>query len=91
MAVIYQTFSPGGADIRACVVEERGAADILVYVVRDMGAAQGDAIWYIARQPGISSSKLYFGSRGFAQLLVYFVTNRATAGWLRPHPLKNKL
>ena len=91
MAIVYQTFSPGDANIRAYVVEDRGAADILVHAVKDMGAAHGDAIWYIARQPGMASSKLHFGSRGFAQLLVYFVAHRAEAKWQRPHPLKGKL
>ncbi len=91
MAAIYQAFSPGIATIKACVVDNRGAADLLVYTVNTKASAYSDSLWFITKNQGEATSKIHFGSRGAAQLLVYFVSNRSEARWARPHCLQGKL
>ena len=91
MSVIYQTYIPGKADIRAYITDNRAMADLLVYTVDSIALAYGDALWYITKNSGQATSKIYFGARGQAQLVVFFVSDKGDAHWLRQHPLKNKL
>lgn len=91
MAAIFQTYMPGFADIRACVVDSPGAADISVFLVNSLGAAHTDWFWFITKHQGQATSRIFFGSRGTAELLVHFVNLRAQARWIRPHRLQNRL
>ncbi len=91
MACIFQSPMSGTATIRASIVDSPGAADISVFAVNDRGSAHNDCLWFITQHQGQATSKIYFGSRGSAQLLVCFVSDRAQARWMRYHPLQNKL
>ena len=91
MAIILQTFSPADCHVRACVVNDRGMADLLVYRVSSRGLAAGSGVWYITQQPTMSPTRIFFGTFATAKLLVFFVNSRGEAGWQREHPLKGRL
>ncbi len=91
MAVIYQTFRIPEAQVRAHVVADPGEADLWVYIVNNRGQAVGDACWYVSRHWGKASTRLYFSSRGRANLLVYYVRDRGLAGWKRAHNFRGRL
>ena len=47
MAKIQQTFSISEADIVANITQEKGKADLCVFLVNSPGMAWGDERWYI--------------------------------------------
>lgn len=91
MAIIYQTFLRPDANYCFHVTQERGLADLRVYSVTSKGMAYGDKLWFITRLRGEATSRIYFGSRGQAELVIYFVDNWGEAGWQRPHRLSGYL
>lgn len=91
MAIIYQTFSNPDADYCVHVTAERGLADLRVYAVANKGMAYGDKLWFITRLRGEASSRVYFGSRAQAELVICFVDTWGEAGWQKPHRLSGRL
>ena len=81
MARIYQTSDMGEAAVRVAIVDEPGQADLCVHRVANWGLASGDGLWYITRDKQEATAWVYFGGRGFAQVLVCFVDNYTQAGW----------
>ncbi len=90
MARVYQAASMGEAHIRVALVQERGAADLLVHRVGSWGLARGDALWFITKDKQDASVWLYFTSLGMAEVKICFVDNYSEAGWVKPHPLKGR-
>ncbi len=91
MAVIYQTYRQPDAEVLAYVVDDPGEAHLWVYLSRSRGQAHGDSCWYVTREWGKASTRVYFSSRGRADLLVYYVGDRGQARWNRPHKLHGQL
>ncbi|PJJ17459.1 hypothetical protein CLU90_0633 [Janthinobacterium sp. 67] len=90
MTTVYQTSTMGEARVRIALVDRDGA-DLLVHRVGSRGLAQGDALWFITREPQNANVHVYFTSQGMAELRVCFVDNRGEAGWTKPHPLHGRL
>ncbi|BDX06549.1 DUF6150 family protein [Planctobacterium marinum] len=91
MPKIQQTFSMSEADIIADITQDKGKADLCVFVVSSPGMAWSDERWYITNNDFDASSTVYFGKSGRAALTVYFVKNPGDAGWQTNHSLKGKL
>lgn len=91
MAKIMQTFVISEANILANIVQDKGSADLCVFVVSSPGMAWGDERWYITENDAEASATLYFGKSGPADIRVCFVNNPADAGWRNSHRLKGKL
>ena len=82
MARIYQTPSMGDAKICVAIVTNQGEADLLVCRVSSWGMANGDALWFITRDPQSTQTWVYFSSEGISQVKVCFVDSMGSAGWI---------
>lgn len=91
MAKIQQTFSISEANIIANITQEKGKADLCVFLVSSPGMAWSEERWYITENEAEASSTIYFGKSGRAALKVCFVKNPADAGWKSNHRLKGTL
>lgn len=91
MARIYQTSVMGEAHVRVAIVDNRGAADLLVHRVGSWGLAHGDDLWFITRNKQDATAWIFFTSQGFAQLNICFVDSWGEAGWQRPHRFRGRL
>ncbi|MBI3897225.1 MAG: hypothetical protein HY308_02895 [Gammaproteobacteria bacterium] len=90
MARVYRTFDYGEARVRVALVDDPGAADLLVHRVGTWGTAHGDALWYLTGNKQDATVWVYFGSIGASDVKVYFVDSYGQAGWQRPHRLKGR-
>lgn len=90
MAWIYQTATFGEAHIRAAIVDDRGMADLCVYLVDSVGLASGDEYWFVDKSKESARTWVYFSGLGMAQIKVCFVKNRGMAGWQTEHRLQGK-
>ena len=91
MPIIYQTFTPGEARLKAAVVKDPGMADIVVYITGNRGMAKDEACWFITDNRNEFAIKIYIGNIGFSDLKVCFTTHIGKAGWQNEHRLKGKL
>jgi len=85
MTVVFQTTSPGEAQVRVALVA-RGKADLLVHRVSSRGLAHGDALWYVTRDRQEANVRICFVSEGMAEVCICFVDSLGEAGWQRPRP-----
>jgi len=90
LARIWQAFYMGDAEIRAAVVDHPGEADLCVHRVTVEGLARGDSLWFITRDRQKATARVYFCSRGMAQVRICFVGNYSSAGWCHGHSLKGR-
>ena len=91
MPLIYQTYDLGEADFKAYVTHHPGEADAWIYLAGNRGFAGKECIWYITKSKGKSRKKIYFGNRGIANLIIYFVKDIGSAGWRKTHRLQGKI
>jgi hypothetical protein len=90
MPTVYQTASPGEAQVRVALVT-RGKADLLVHRVSTRGLAHGEALWYITRDRQEANVRICFVSEGMSELRICFVDSIGEAGWQRPRPRRINL
>ncbi|MCC2604017.1 DUF6150 family protein [Planctobacterium marinum] len=91
MAKVLQTFNISEANIIATITQEKGKADLCVFIVSSPGMAWSDERWYLTDNEADASSTIYFGQSGRSALKVCFVKNPADAGWQTNHKLKGKI
>lgn len=90
MPTIFQTNNPAAADYKVCVSSAE-EADLWVYLAPIPGMLSGPGCWFMTQLPTKTNIKLYFtNSQTLADLKVHFVTNSASAGWRRAHPLSGR-
>lgn len=88
---VFQTFNRNEANRVIHITQEKGKADLCVYLVGNRGLAYDESRWFIANSKADADATYYFGSVGTASLIVHFVKSPAQAGWMRAHPLKGRL
>ncbi len=91
MAVIYQTFEIGEADIKAYVTQNPAEADIWVYIASSRGLAGNKGVWFVTKQKTKSQLKIYFSNRGISNVIVYFTNDIGSAGWRNEHKLMSRI
>ncbi|WNL44447.1 DUF6150 family protein [Dyella sp. BiH032] len=84
MARIYVTDTMGEAQVRVAIIDTRGDADLWVCRVDTRGLASGDERWFFTQDQGEATKRVFFTSRGFAQVKVCFVPTLGEAGWRDP-------
>ncbi|MBB3228059.1 hypothetical protein FHW69_002694 [Luteibacter sp. Sphag1AF] len=89
MARIWLANTMGEATVRVAQVSTRGEADIWVNRVSSFGLASGDALWYIVKDRGEATARIFMTSIGLAQIKVYFVSTRGEAGWRDPNAARH--
>jgi hypothetical protein len=52
--------------------------------------AHGDAVWFMTPHRHDATLRVYFTSRGMAQVRVCFVDTYSAAGWRHGHPLQGR-
>ncbi|TQV87252.1 DUF6150 family protein [Aliikangiella coralliicola] len=85
MALIYQTFSIGEADVKAYVTHNQAIADLWVYITKNRGIAYKTGVWYLCRSKVEAQKKVCFCDRGMSNLIVYFVNDQGLASWRTQH------
>ncbi len=90
MAWVYQTATMGEAHINAAIVDDRGMADLCVYLVGSPGMASGDKYWFMDKSKEAAATWVCFTGLGMADVAVCFVKNRGMAGWQVEHRLKGR-
>jgi len=91
MAIIYQTFEIGEANLKAYVTQNCAEADLWVYLAANRGMAARQGVWFITQHKTEAKQKIYFGSRGTSNVIVYFTNDIGSAGWRRSHRLEKTL
>lgn len=88
---VFQTFNRNEARHSIHITQQKGKADLCVYLVNNRALAFDETRWFICNSKVDAEVILYFGSAGGSKLNVHFVKQPAQAGWQRPHPLKGRL
>lgn len=92
MVRICQCFSFADADYRVHISEIPSTADLFVYLVSSQGLAFGNGVWYQTENDLEADYFLQFTDFAQADLSIYFVNNKSSAGWQTPsHKLKGVL
>jgi len=87
MCKIYQASTIGDAQYRVHITQDKGLADLWVYLVGARGLAGKNGLWYITNHWAEADRRLFFGSRGMSELVIYIVSSRQQAGWKNQHRL----
>jgi len=75
--------------IKVQIVNNKGQADLLVYVTKNKAEAKGkDEIWFFDERHGETSVKFV---SSFADLKVFYVNNRGLAKWRKTHKLQKRI
>jgi hypothetical protein len=80
----------GDAQLNVALVRNQGEADLCVHRVSSWGMAHGDAVWFMTPHRHDATLRVYFTSRGMAQVRVCFVDTYSAAGWRHGHPLQGR-
>lgn len=82
---VYQTNTRYSADVKLYVVDNEGAADIVVFRTDksdDSRLDDNNGTWYFCRNSGDARKKVFFVEKPYqADLKVFFTDSKYRAGW----------
>jgi len=88
---VFQTFNRNEARYAIHITQNKGKADLCVYLVNNRALAYDESRWFICNSKAESQVVLYFGNAGASKLNIHFVKQPAQAGWQRSHPMQGRL
>lgn len=88
---VFQTFNRNEASRVVHITQDKGKADLCVYIVGNRGLAFDDSRWFLVNSKADADATFYYGSVGSASLIVCFVKSPAQAGWQKSHALQGRL